>query len=190
MRPNNLVKFLAILMLLLLMSATVASAASVQEKRDSIRQMRTNTLQKLYDVHPSAQGAIQNAYGYAVFDNSDIQLGLIGGGSGNGLAIINSTGGEIFMKTGEGSVGIGLGVKNYKLIFVFETQKAFASFTGDKWEWGGQATAAATDSVSGDSAQGAVSVGPDVWVYQLTDKGLELTATIRGIRYYKDKDLN
>ena len=32
MRPNNLVKFLAILMLLLLMSATVASAASVQEK--------------------------------------------------------------------------------------------------------------------------------------------------------------
>ena len=85
--------------------------------------MRTNTLQKLYDVHPSAQGAIQNAYGYAVFDNSDIQLGLIGGGSGNGLAIINSTGGEIFMKTGEGSVGIGLGVKNYKLISSLRRKK-------------------------------------------------------------------
>lgn len=190
MRPNTLVKTLTILMMVLLMTAAVASAATVQEKRDSIRKMRTETLQKLYDVHPTAQGAIQRSYGYAVFDNSDIQLGIIGGGAGYGLAIINSTGGEIFMKTIEGSVGIGLGVKNYMLVFVFETPKAFADFTSKGWEWGGQATAAATDSIAGDSEQGAVSVGQDVWVYQVTDKGLELTATIRGIRYYKDSDLN
>ena len=94
------------------------------------------------------------------------------------------------MKTVEGSVGLGLGIKNYQLVFVFETEQAFTSFTSEGWEWGGQATAAATDSVAGDSAQGAVSVGPGAWVYQMTDKGLELTATIRGIRYYKDKDLN
>jgi lipid-binding SYLF domain-containing protein len=190
MRLNTLVRTLTILMMLLLMTAAVASAATVQEKRELIRKMRTETLQKLYDVHPTAKGAIQRAYGYAVFDNSDIQLGILGGGGGYGLAIINDTGGEIFMKTVEGSVGIGLGVKNYMLVFVFATQKAFADFASEGWEWGGQATAAATDGVNGDSEQGAVSVGSDVWVYQLTDKGLELTATIRGIRYFKNKELN
>ncbi len=190
MRPNTLIKTFTMLMMLFLMTASVASAASVQDKRDSIRKMKTETLQKLYTVHPTAEGAIQQAYGYAVFSNSDIQLGLIGGGGGNGLGIINDTGGEVFMNTVEGSVGIGLGIKNYMLVFVFETKKSFDEFTSNGWEWGGQATAAATDSVAGDSAQGAVSVGPGVWVYQMTDKGLELTATIRGIRYYKNNDLN
>jgi lipid-binding SYLF domain-containing protein len=177
-------------MMLFLMSVAVASAATVQEKRDSIREMRTETLQKMYDVHPTAKGAVHQAYGYAVFNNSDIQLGLLGGGGGNGLAVINSTGGEIFMKTVEGSVGMGLGVKNYMLVFVFETQKAFTDFTSDGWQWGGQATAAATDNVSGDSVEGAVSGGPGIWVYQSTDKGLELTATLRGIHYYRNSDLN
>jgi hypothetical protein len=55
---------------------------------------------------------------------------------------------------------------------------------------GGQATLAATDSVAGGSLQGAVAVSPDIWMYQLTDKGLEASITVRGIRYYKDKDLN
>ena len=190
MRFSLFVKAFIVFILLLVINAAAVSAASVQEKRDKIRNMRTETLQKLYHVHPTAEGAIQQAYGYAVFNNSDIQLGLIGGGGGNGLALINETGGEVFMKTVEGSVGIGLGVKNYMLVFVFETKKSFDEFTSSGWEWGGQATAAATDSVAGDSAQGAVSVGPGVWVYQMTDKGLELTATIRGIRYYKDSDLN
>ena len=190
MRSKTVVKTLTLLIMMIMMTAAVASAATVQEKRDSIRKMRTETLQKLYGAHSTAEGAVQRAYGYAVFDNSDIQLGLLGGGGGYGLAIINSTGGEIFMRTVEGSVGVGLGVKNYMLVFVFETQKAFDDFTAKGWEWGGQATAAATDSINGDSLQGAIAVGPDVWVYQLTDKGLELTATLRGIRYYKDPDLN
>ena len=190
MRLNKLTRIFTILLMMFMMTVTVASAATLQEKRDSIRRMRTETLQKLYIVHPTAQGALQKAYGYAVFDNSDIQFGFIGGGGGNGLGIINKNGGEVFMNTLEGSIGFGLGIKNYMLVFVFETKKSFDGFTNSGWEWGGQATAAATDSVAGDSVQGAVSVGPGIWVYQITDKGLELTATIRGIRYYKNGDLN
>ena len=190
MRLNTLVKTLTLMMVLLFMTAAVASAATVQEKRESIRTMRTDTLQKLYDAHPTAKLSIQQSYGYAVFNNSDIMLGLVGAGGGNGLAIIKGTGGEIFMKTAEGSIGVGLGAKDYMLVFVFETKKAFTDFTSEGWEWGGQATVAAKDNLKGDSAQGAVSVGSGVWVYQLTNKGLELDATIRGIRYYKDQDLN
>lgn len=190
MRINTWVKTFSLLMMAFLMTASVAGAATVQERRDKVQKMSSETLQKLYNVHPTAQGAIEKGYGHAVFDHSDLQIGFLGGGGGYGLATINSTNTQIYMRAVNVSVGLGIGIKSYMLIFVFESQQAFEKFTSGKWELGGQYTAAATDGVSGDSIQGALSVGQGIWVYQLTDKGLALTATIRGTRYYKDKDLN
>ena len=190
MRFNHVLKTLTILVILFTMTISVACAATAEEKRDSIRKMRNETLQKLYIFRPAAQTAIQDGYGYAVFNNSDFHLGLLGGGGGKGLAVINSTGGEVFMKTLEASLGLGFGIKQYMMVFVFETEKAFEDFTDQGWEWGGQATAAITDSVSGGSLQGAFSVAPDTWVYQVTNKGLEATLTLRGIRFYKNNALN
>ncbi len=106
------------------------------------------------------------------------------------MAVNNATGEEIFMQTGDVQLGLGLGIKTYDVLFVFGTKKAFSDFVTSSWQFGGQATAAATDSVVGDSMQGAIPVSADVWMYQVTDKGLELSATVRGIRYFKDKDLN
>jgi hypothetical protein len=33
-------------------------------------------------------------------------------------------------------------------------------------------------------------VAPDVWVYQITKKGLALQLTLQGTKYYKDDELN
>ena len=106
------------------------------------------------------------------------------------MLVNNSTGQEIFMGTGDVQVGFGLGIKKYNVLFVFESEKALSDFANSGWDLGGQGTLAATDSVNGDSLQGAVSVGPDIWMYQLTDKGLEASITARGIRYFKDNSLN
>jgi hypothetical protein len=38
--------------------------------------------------------------------------------------------------------------------------------------------------------EGAISVAPGVWVYQLTETGLALQATLQGTKYYKNDDLN
>lgn len=38
--------------------------------------------------------------------------------------------------------------------------------------------------------QGAMSVSPGVWLYQMTDKGLALELTAKGTKYSKDDDLN
>ncbi|HZW26087.1 MAG TPA: hypothetical protein VFF26_11435 [Gallionella sp.] len=37
---------------------------------------------------------------------------------------------------------------------------------------------------------GAITVAPGVELYQLTETGLALQATIQGTRYFKDKELN
>jgi lipid-binding SYLF domain-containing protein len=86
--------------------------------------------------------------------------------------------------------GLGMGVKKFSLVWVFDTQKAFDDFTNSGWEFGGQASAAAKAGDQGGSLQGAMSVGPGVWVYQLTDAGLALELTAKGTKYYKDSDLN
>lgn len=190
MRRNTFIKTITILIVLMVMTIAVASAATVEEKRQAIRNVTNETLNEIYSVQPKARDAVANAAGYAAFTITDAKLVFFGGGGGKGLAVNNSTGQETFMGTGDVQVGFGLGIKKYEVLFVFETEKALADFVNSGWELGGQATLAATDSVSGGSLDGAVSVGPDVWMYQLTDKGLEASLTVRGIRYFKDNALN
>jgi hypothetical protein len=43
---------------------------------------------------------------------------------------------------------------------------------------------------AGGACSGAVMVEPDVWVYQITKKGLALQVTLPCTKYYKDDDLN
>jgi lipid-binding SYLF domain-containing protein len=95
------------------------------------------------------------------------------------------------MKMLEAQAGLGFGVKKFKVIFVFDNQKAFDGFVNSGWEFGGEASAAAkTSPEKGGSMQGAASVSEGVWMYQLTDKGLALEITAKGTKYSKDDDLN
>ncbi|MDR3560596.1 MAG: YSC84-related protein [Negativicutes bacterium] len=190
MRLKTYGRILTVWVVLMVMAVSTASAASVEERRDAIRKASQQTLERLYNIHSTARNAIENAAGYAVFSISDVKIVFFGGGGGKGLAVNNATGQETFMKTGDIQIGLGLGIKKFDVVFVFESEKALADFANNGWQLGGQATAAATDSVSGGSLEGAVSAGPDMWMYQLTDKGLELSLTVRGIRYYKDSELN
>ncbi|MPN05923.1 hypothetical protein SDC9_153177 [bioreactor metagenome] len=190
MRKSFLVRPFIILMILMVFFASVATAASISEKRQATRDMADETLGKLYKVHPLAQEAIENSAGYAIFSNYGVKLFILGGGRGKGIAVNNNSGQEVFMKKADIGVGLGLGIKNYSEVFVFETEKAFNRFVDQGWEFGAQATLAATDGVNGGAFQGAVSIWPGAWLYQLTDKGLALEITGQGVRYYKDSNLN
>ena len=62
-------------------------------------------------------------------------------------------------------------------------------FTNNGWQFGGEVKAEATDSVTGESYQGATTVSPGVWMYYLSDKGISLSVTAKGAKFYKN-DLN
>ena len=188
---SKFLRFVCIMVLCsFLTSISVVQAVSVEDKRQKVRNMSDATLEKLYEVHPSARRAIQNAAGYAVFKNTGVKIFVLGSGMGKGIAVNQVTGEETFMKMAEAQVGLGLGVKEFNVIFVFATEDALDKFINTGWEFGGQATAAITDGVSGDSMQGAVTVSRDTWMYQMTEKGLALELTGKGTRYYKDSELN
>ena len=66
-----------------------------------------------------------------------------------------------------------------------------AAETGGKgWQAGAQADAAAKSEEEGEAMAMAIDVGPGIKLYQITEKGVALQATIHGTKYWKDDDLN
>ena len=161
-----------------------------QQERDEIQKMSQETLTRLYELHPSAKAAVESGYGYAVFDNFGMKIMVVGGGTGRGLAVNNETGDKIYMKMVEVQGGLGFGGKSFSIIMIFEDKTVFDDFVNTGWEFGGQATAAAKHGEEGGSLQGAVSVSPGIWMFQLTKSGLEAAVTVKGTKYYKDDELN
>jgi lipid-binding SYLF domain-containing protein len=172
----------------------LASGADDAEKKEKARADIMNTteetLSRLYNAQPGARDAVEKAAGYAVFSNFGMKIFLAGSGRGKGVAVNNVTKEKTFMKMVEIQAGLGLGIKKFRLVWVFENQKDLDAFINSGWELGGQTTAAAQASGQGAAFAGAMSVSPGVWLYQLTDEGLALELTAKGTRYYKDKDLN
>jgi len=174
----------------LLIAAVPAWGASKAQKQQEVQKMSRDTLAKLYRVQPSAKKAVEGAAGYATFSNFGMKILMAGGGSGSGMAFDNKTKKATYMKMVEVQAGLGMGIKKFRVVFVFDTQNALNSFVNSGWEFGGQTTAAAKSGDQGISLTGAVSVAPGVWMYQLTDTGLAAEITGKGTKYYKDSDLN
>ncbi len=179
----------AVVFLLIVFSVT-GFAETPAERRAEINKRRTETLAKLYQVHPAAKAHIAKAYGYAVFTNLGVNLVFLSVAGGSGLAHDNKSGREVYMKMVSGGIGLGLGVKDFRGIFVFKTPKALHDFVEDGWEAGGHADAIAKAGKDGGALEGAISVAPGTDLYQLTENGLALEATIQGTKYFKDDDLN
>ena len=178
-----------VLALVCMFSAT-ALADSKEDKQKKIREMAQDTLQRLYQADPKTKAAIANAAGYAVFSDLGVKILVAGSGKGHGIAVNNQSKQETFMKLLELQAGLGVGVEKFKVIFVFDTEKAFDHFINSGWEFGGQSTVAAKSGDKGGGIAGAVSVSEGVWMYQLTDKGIAADITVKSSKYYKDDDLN
>ncbi len=192
---------LVILSLVLMISSTALAGqsnadkekekqAKAEKERQEIRKRSKEILAQLYKAQPSAKAAIGKAAGYATFSNFGMKIFVAGSGKGKGLAVDNQNRKETFMKMLEVQAGLGVGVKKFSLVWVFEAPESFGKFVDSGWELGGQTSAAAKADDKGGSLQGALAVSPGVWLYQLTDKGLALELTAKGTKYSKNDDLN
>jgi lipid-binding SYLF domain-containing protein len=178
---------------IVLMASTLglaADQAKADKERQEIRKRAKEILAQLYKAEPSAKANIQKAAGHAVFSNFGMKIFVAGSGTGKGVAIDNKSKKETFMKMIELQAGLGIGVKKFSLVWVFETPDALATFTNSGWELGGQGSAGVKAGEKGAAYQDALAIAPGVWLYQLTDKGVALELTAKGTKYYKDDDLN
>ncbi len=159
------------------------------QERAKIRLMRHNVLNDLFKVAPEAEDEIKRSAGFAVFSNAQINVVLIAAGGGSGVVKNNLTGKETFMEMGEAGIGLGLGAKDFRAVFVFHTKKALTQFVENGWSFGAEADAAAKSNDKGAQKSYGVTFG-NITVYQLTENGIALQATVKGTKYWQSKHLN
>lgn len=167
-----------------------ADAKSNDKKRAEIQKMANETLAQLYKEAPHTKAEVKNAKGYAVFKSGGANIILASVGKGKGLLHDNKTGKNTYMKMVSGGFGLGLGVKDFRTVFIFKTTKAMEQFFEQGWDFSAQADAAAVASGDGAEGSAAGTVMPGTDIYQITKNGLALQATLQGTKYYKDKKLN
>jgi lipid-binding SYLF domain-containing protein len=185
------IKAIGVLLGVSLLTVGLACAKDTpDQEREKIRKMAATTLTDLYKLEPSSQAAVQKSAGYAVFNNMGTNLLLLSTARGAGVAVNSKTKQDTFMKMISAGAGLGVGVKDYRVVFVFETAAALTKFMDSGWAGETQADAAAKVGKSGGAYSGAAMVAPGVWVYQITKNGLALQLTLQGTKYSKDTDLN
>lgn len=168
------------------------SSEDQQKARDSIRQMRDETLARLFKADPKAREAIRKSVGYAVFDASQSNIILLVSGHGSGVAVDNSSKQELFMKMARLGAGPGIGYKRYKQVLIFKDRTLFNTFStvGADVTASADATFKMRQESDGLVLNGAVSFNPLLSVYQMTDRGALLQANWGGVGYLPNGDLN
>ncbi|MET4757609.1 hypothetical protein [Endozoicomonas sp. NE40] len=172
-------------------AAPVFRGKAKAERQGYVNDMRSETLKMLYDYKPSASAQLSEAVGYAVFSNINSNLLLLSTGSGYGVVHDNQSGEDTYMRMASAGIGIGLGIKDFRAVIVFDNRRTLDSFIENGWDFTGQADAAAkSGDKGGELLSGTVNTDLGITVYQFTENGLVAQATLQGTKYWIDKKLN
>lgn len=186
----HLVRILFTLSMLIVLSACATTGSgSADDKRASVAEMRQNVLSEIYQQKPDVRRQVESAPGYGVFSNASLNLLIASFGGGYGIVRDNQTGTDTYMNMGEVGVGLGVGVKDFRALMVFHSNDALNYFVNKGWTFGAQADAAVKSSDKG-GAVGGEAVVNNISVYQITKSGIALQATIKGTKFWKNRELN
>jgi len=173
-----------------LVGCATPKGSNAAEKRAYIDGVEKDVLAMACEKRPALEAEINKAAGYGVFANVNIMLLFVGGGGGYGVVIDNATHQRTYMKMGEGELGIGLGAKDFRAVFVFSDTDTMKKFVYSGWHFGAEADAALKADDQGGAATAAGDVHSGIRVYQFTQSGAIASANIQGTKYWRDSKLN
>jgi lipid-binding SYLF domain-containing protein len=174
----------------LLICLPLIAVAGPDEDRKELQEARQQILEKLYKEKPEAKAEIEKSKGYAVFSSFGMNLLVVSTARGGGILKDKRSGKDIYMSMFSAGGGLGLGVKDFGIVFVFNDEKAMDGFLKDGWDFSAQAEATVETNQDSEGTETAATVVPGVEIYQITDKGVALQATLQGTKYWKNDDLN
>lgn len=196
---------------------------SPEEKRQVVRKQRDEMLTELYATKRGLKSRIAQAIGFATFKQTDMNLFMLSSGRGYGVLRDNRTNRDTYMCVASLGGGVGLGIKDLRVVMLFHDARMMEQFVDQGWQFGGKGDAsvkykdtgasveggakanvdfkagtvtagATTDSRVGTSAADKTSVAAGtsgaIEIYQFTESGLSLQATVQGTKYWKDAKLN
>ena len=187
--PLALALSLGIALLAGLGGCATPKGATPVEQRAAVLSMHDSVVHELATQRPGFEARLRQAPGYAVFSNLSTKILFLGSGNGYGVVVNNQSRDKTYMRMAEIGAGIGLGIKDWRTVFVFNNPRAMYLFLQDGWDLGGDADAAFKIGSGGGQA-GDGFIANDVDVYQFTDQGVTLSAMLNGMRFWQDPKLN
>lgn len=160
------------------------------DKQGHVQDMRSEALEILYSKEPALKGEVANAPGYAVLDLVQTQFLITSFGNGYGVVRDNLSGRDTYMSAFGLGAGLGVGVKGYRALIIFEDREVMHKFVEDGWAFSASGTADAKVDDTGGSVSGAAAFTSGLKVRVFTSTGLMLGGSLRGGKVWKDDDLN
>ena len=163
---------------------------TVADQRTYVEDMRKTTLDLVEAKNPTVAAKAKSAAGYGVFSNIGFAFIFGGGGNGYGVVVDNKAGSKTYMRVIKASLGLGIGVKGYKGVIIFNNAETLNKFVTSGWDFGGEASAVADTGETGGAAEASGSMTRDMEFYKFNDAGLFVRAAVEGSKCYPDKKLN
>jgi len=191
-KPSRAVVLTTLLLILgaALTGCTTSKGDTAAEKRDYVDLMTKSSLKAFYAADKDLESQVEQAAGYGLFSSIGTNLIFVATEGGHGKVHNNKTGEDTYMKVAGGGIGLGIGVKDYKLLMVFKSEFALDDFVANGWSANAEADVAAKSGDQGGAKNAGSNTDRDVDTHILTESGLSVSATIGATKFYKDNGLN
>ena len=181
---------LALLLALIMFSGSWYGKGNDDDRRDKRIKDSKEILELLYADEPKTKALVAGSYGYATFKSLSMTMMVFTAEGGTGIARKNGDSNVTYMNMASAGMAMGMGIKDVRIVFLFENKKVYDNFISNGWEAHAQADLAAKNQEDGDAINEAITVEDGVKIYKLTKDGLAMQITIQGTKYFKAKDLN
>lgn len=158
--------------------------AQVVEKREAILKMADTGIRDLVRQNPKVRQDLDNAAGYAVFNDTNVNIVLAVLSQGDGV-LFEKGKAPYFMIERKAGEGLGLGYQKQYQVLIFKNQLALEQFT--KVNGGGGDVNANLSAGSGGIQK---SVNPNIVTYLVGENGYDLQANWGGSMYVPNQTLN
>ena len=113
------------------------------EKRANIRKQSEAMIAQLVAANPQLKEKLKTAAGYATFSQFNLNLLLLSTANGYGMVVNNQTGKDTFMRMASLGYGVGAGIRDMRVIFIFSSPSIMKQFVDQGWQFGGGADVSA-----------------------------------------------
>ncbi len=162
------------------------SGSTTTEQKATVQKMSDSALKIFYKKNPGLEKTLKKQAGFAVFNNTGIDIFLPSTESGWGVVYNNKTGKKTYMKMFSFGLGIGLGIRDFRALYTLKTQDDIKYFIEQGWGLGVQANAVFKFGETGAGIAEAVEVRPGIQLYKFTQNGIALHATVQGTKIWEN----
>jgi lipid-binding SYLF domain-containing protein len=171
------------------LAAGGALAQDKAAKQAEVRKAAETALEKFYKADPKIRDEVEKAPGYAIFTTFGLSF-IFGGAGGKGIVHDSRTKHVTYMDLAQASAGFQAGIAESETLVIFKTARGMADFVNKGWEFGGGGAAQAGAAGKSVGPASGVSGYPEALHYTLTKNGLQAGVALKGVKVWKDKELN